>query len=652
MGRSEKPEEVPLLEDHQEPPDRFEERAGHATHRCTDPAMVLVFLVAFGYWCYICNYARENGDIRRLYHGYNFTGGLCGVDDEANAFLYWCKPSSMELPGVVQGIDLAHPICIESCPTSTETSHNCYESHTTAPRVVLDSSGSYQETVTYNFKQEPDYPSKVFARGYCMPEEDGLRKMIMSKLEDSYAYRLLLEAREIENAWMPIMMAGVFAFICGILYLCVLHKVARCFVYVSLAVCVLLPMAAGVNLILVSFGEGFDGVPHTGVSWYNRLLGIALVLVGVIFAVIAFCAKRSIDIAIGCIQAGTECIFAMPSLLLEPVLACAMKVIIVVSMFWGFLHLMSCGEVHRASLASYVALNSLGEPKGIARSFTYEDGELYYMCYYLFMIFWASSFCSAMSQFVLAYSVQLWYFTPYAGSGKPDVPSQPLVRGFWVGCRYHLGTILFGSLLVAICEIFQVIFKFIAKQAKDDGNAILKVIASCLACCVGCIKKCVEFINKNAYMDVAINSTNFCPAAKHALQVIVSSAAAIAILNGATWIVTIAGVGSIVSGSVAMTYFMVTRVPMFSETDSDLYVQDPVLVCIIAGLLSTIVALTFMKVFGMASDTIIFCFAVDSKRREKGEGSGARYAPETLNNLISKYGDDTKEKRPTESAAD
>ena len=46
------------------------------------------------------------------------------------------------------------------------------------------------------------------------------------------------------------------------------------------------------------------------------------------------------------------------------------------------------------------------------------------------------------------------------------------------------------------------------------------------------LRRCLEFLNKNAYMDVAIRSTWFCTAARNALKMIMQEAALMSLLNG------------------------------------------------------------------------------------------------------------------------
>merc|ERR1712178_517792 len=144
-------------------------------------------------------------------------------------------------------------------------------------------------------------------------------------------------------------------------------------------------------------------------------------------------------------------------------------------------------------------------------------------------------------------SVQLWYFTPIINDRK-DAPTFPLLRGYYIGTCFHLGSLAFGSLVVTLLSVVRLGFGTLAQAAEGEGNPCLLVLAKCLFCCVSCYERCIEFLNKNAYMDIAINSTTFCTAAQNALQIIGSEISAVAFLNGATWIFKIAGY-ALITGS-------------------------------------------------------------------------------------------------------
>jgi len=288
------------------------------------------------------------------------------------------------------------------------------------------------------------------------------------------------------------------------------------------------------------------------------------------------------------------------------------------------------------SVEEYAAVASLNDVNGVFRTFTYTEDQLQLLAYYLLMMFWLWELVTATSQFVLAYAVQRWYFTPYGeDGGKDGLVFCPIARGYGVAFLFHLGSFAFGSFLVAVTRLLRVIMSFIAKQARDQGNAVGAAAASCCTCCLTCFQKTIEFLNKNAYIDIAVNSNGFCHGARNALWTIAHNLPAIGILNGATWIIQLACIGSITSFSTWMVYLGLTQLDYFNNPTSKNYVQDKIPALIAAGFISFAVAFSFMNVFDMVADTILYCKAVEENRRAKGLlDARYQYAPSSLDRLI------------------
>jgi hypothetical protein len=360
--------------------------------------------------------------------------------------------------------------------------------------------------------------------------------------------------------------------------------------------------------------------------------------VGTVFLVITICCNEAIQIAIAVIKATAECMMTMRSLLIEPVITVLYKTAVFSALLSGFFLLLSCGTMTTSSLEQYAAMTTQGAPSGILRSFTYTENEYKFIWIYLFIIIWLMQLASATSQFVLAFIVKSWYFAPYEGDDKPNIPSCSLVKGYVTAWMYHLGSLAYGSFIITVLFFTRVVLNQIAKQAKGDGNAVLACVASALSCCVYCFQKCMEFINKNAYMDIACNSNNFCTAAYNAFWFIVKSMPEIAALNGACCIFVVAGTLGISSGCAYLCFISVGYFDAYTDPTSEWYVSDKVMVTVFGFVVALIVSYSFMTVFDMVADTILFCFAVEKKRRKCGGNNpldpSIQYAPQALDDLV------------------
>jgi|JI6StandDraft_1071083.scaffolds.fasta_scaffold22262_3 choline transporter-like protein 2/4/5 len=69
------------------------------------------------------------------------------------------------------------------------------------------------------------------------------------------------------------------------------------------------------------------------------------------------------------------------------------------------------------------------------------------MYYEIFGGFWTVFFVGGLTTFILGSSASIWYYSNDTSGNKPHSPiTTSIARAF----RYHLGSIAFGSLLLAL----------------------------------------------------------------------------------------------------------------------------------------------------------------------------------------------------------
>ena len=68
--------------------------------------------------------------------------------------------------------------------------------------------------------------------------------------------------------------------------------------------------------------------------------------------------------------------------------------------------------------------------------------------------------------------------------------------------RYHMGSIAFGSLIIAIMQMIKLAFEYFRRKYKKviPSNPLSKCILCCVGCCILCLDRVVRFITKNAYI--------------------------------------------------------------------------------------------------------------------------------------------------------
>ena len=102
---------------------------------------------------------------------------------------------------------------------------------------------------------------------------------------------------------------------------------------------------------------------------------------------------------------------------------------------------------------------------------------------------------------MISAAAALWYFTSTSdanGSGS-------ICKGMWWIIRYHLGTIAFGSFLIALVQLIRIIFEYYREKLEkaNKENAVVKCLLWTTSCCLDCLERFIKFISKNAYIQVS-----------------------------------------------------------------------------------------------------------------------------------------------------
>lgn len=232
----------------------------------------------------------------------------------------------------------------------------------------------------------------------------------------------------------------------------------------------------------------------------------------------------------------------------------------------------------------------------------------YFQAFNIFGFFWLAFFVSALGQMVLAQVFAQWYWT----MKKRTLPFFALTTAFYRTLRYHLGTLAFGSLIIAICRMIRVCLEYIDRKLKQYDNEFTKAIMCCLKCFFWCLEKFLKFINKNAYIMCAIHGKNFCASAKDAFMLLMRNIIRVFVLDKVTDFLFFLSKLLVTAGVGAVAYlFFATDVIHFMDNSKLNYGVVPVIVIMIATYL---IATLFFSVYSMAVDTLFLCFLEDCER--------------------------------------
>lgn len=157
-----------------------------------------------------------------------------------------------------------------------------------------------------------------------------------------------------------------------------------------------------------------------------------------------------------------------------------------------------------------------------------------------------------------------------------------------------------------------------------------------------------QFINKNAYIMVAITGKGYCWSAIHAISLILKNILRFATVNIIGSALLWLGKLTITAGA-AVVAFAMTDAPMYSDAEEhpDTALSSPILVIILSAVVAYFVAEVFLQVFDMGVDTILLCFCEDCEQH----GGTPAYAPPLLMEAIGKGEEYEKERAARKGGA-
>uniref|UniRef100_A0A3Q1FRG6 Choline transporter-like protein n=1 Tax=Acanthochromis polyacanthus TaxID=80966 RepID=A0A3Q1FRG6_9TELE len=251
--------------------------------------------------------------------------------------------------------------------------------------------------------------------------------------------------------------------------------------------------------------------------------------------------------------------------------------------------------------------------------------------YNVFLFFWCANFVTALGQMTLAGAFASYY---WAFVKPDDMPAFPVFSSLGRSLRYHTGTLAFGSLILSIIQIIRVLLEYLDHKLKGAQNKFAKFLLCCLKCCFWCLEKFIKFLNRNAYIMVAIYGKNFCTSARDAFLLLMRNMIRVAVLDKVTDFLLFLGKLLIVGlVGIFAFFFFSGRVKAFEDTAPHLhYYWVPILTLVVG---SYLIAHGFFSVYAMCVDTLFLCFLEDLERND-GSPERPYLMPESLRKVLNK----------------
>jgi hypothetical protein len=366
---------------------------------------------------------------------------------------------------------------------------------------------------------------------------------------------------------------------------------------------------AGVISGVGSYG-GYLSIPSTSASQshYDVYGYICFGLSG-LFLIITLCCCSRIRLAVAVCKAAGQFIVGVCTVMLVPIIQTAFTLAL-----WGACLVVM---VFLVSTANFTIAN----PTDYFTSVNYGDGGLIDLYIFIFSTLWSNALIGAIGIFVVASACCMWYYS----HGPGQELDFPVLRSYKMAFRYHFGSLAFGSLILAIVQFLELMVEAFKKQTEAAGgqNKLTECIINFLRCCLACVERIVEFINKTAYIQIAIRGKNFCYAAKDGFELVFSNILRYSIVSGVGSILMFIGKLLIALGTAGAFYLLILYYP-----GARINVLQPIYLLIIVFIMAYAVGMLFMSIYSLAMDTLLACFIVDESNAKAKGGKAPQYAPQ------------------------
>uniref|UniRef100_A0A8C7R7M0 Choline transporter-like protein n=1 Tax=Oncorhynchus mykiss TaxID=8022 RepID=A0A8C7R7M0_ONCMY len=608
---------------------------------CTDVVCCVVFVIFILGYIALGTVAWIHGDPRKVVYPTDSHGQFCGQQGTPNAnkaILFYFNILQCANPAVL--INLQCPttqLCVSKCPdrfaTYLDMQYN-YRYNKSYWEYYRQFCNGYCLTSSPSrlFSDCPSMivPSRPFLQR-CFPDfitrngtltvanktvfKDGLGKTrsVIDLRDAANGITSLLDAKEVgmkifedyANSWYWILIGLVITMV------------------VSLAFILLLRFTAGVLLWLIIFGV-------IAVVGYV----ISLSVIEAVIIIILIFLRRRVRIAIALLKEGSRAIGYIMSTLFYPIITFVLLAICIA--YWAVtaVFLASSGDAVYKVMSTpdkCVYANLTCDPETFSQTnvtkvcpgsqctFAFYGGESLYHRYIfvlqlcnLLVFLWLVNFTNALGQCTLAGAFASYY---WALRKPQDIPSCPLFSSFSRAVRYHTGSLAFGSLILAVVQMFRIVLEYLDHKLKGAHNAFARFLICCLKCCFWCLEHFIKFMNRNAYIMIAIYGKNFCTSAKDAFFLLMRNVVRVAVLDKVTDFLLFLG-KVLISGSVGVLafFFFTRKIPVIQEEVPSLNYYWVPLLTVIFG--SYLIAHGFFNVYAMCVDTLFLCFCEDLERND------------------------------------
>jgi len=590
-----------------------------ATHRgCTD-IIFLVLLMLFSVGVIAMGVVAGTssasiGGYRRIMNGAQVDGKICGVDGPWGAGaeyknVYFTDPSGVTASALnkqkLTGLQTA--LCVKECPDSGKK----FKARILPPGVTA-SKAAEQEGVEREFSAAYDTD---LVHNLCIPKD--------AKITGAQAFTRA--AAELSTSGGLLAISGILSLVYASLFLVIMYYCGGFLVWFAVfGTLASVGAVGGLFWYLSTRVKAGEVDSKTGLGPYTesdlanfKIAGIVAWVIAAILVIVTLFLRSRIQLAIKIMKQATVAISQVKTMLLVPIVKFVMISLFLIYWIATAVTYGSAGEMKPMSEDNQTkVINYLSVPVDTTGFVVSWDNSLYGMFFlHCFGLLWYAALFIAIGHFVMAAATSQWYFAPVENGEKKL--NGPVGTGFMWAFRYHIGTLAFGSFLVAVFETIRIIVEYFSRKAEKQSknNSAVKAITCMLRCCACMMERCIKYCTSQAYIFTAIFGAPLCAAASKFIQFAAANPARIAAVHGLGGIILFLGKVFIVACAAASSYGIMIYVDPWKSEVKTMYIP-----LLLVTVLSYFVASVFMQVYSSTMDTIIMCFIADEQMSKNGGG--------------------------------
>jgi hypothetical protein len=622
---------------------------------CTDVPFCILFLAYWiAMWVLFGTAISDGADINRLKYAWvtkaadsqstvvqNTFNNICGTgENEGRPLAAWPDP--------VNSFDLK--VCLTSCEHTIGT--------TAHPFMVDYSAGT----------GDRGYKTNEYLESYCFPDFEEFPSGLSDRFDtfreqfDSGKEVFQRYVNDFSVAWDVILFAGFFALILGYVYTYAITKFARCMVYTSFILILVGGAFLGIQLLQRAAKVRDTSPTEADQAKAMEILGGIALGATFLFFIILVLLRNRINIAIECVKEASRAVGDMKTIFFIPVLMFMFAALFFVFWIYGALFYFSVPDENQAKpipfsgditnqfanvaaagdadpmFTNYGEYTAFDSPTIELQEIDIDSASKKTLGAHFFFLLWVMQFIVYLTFLVIAGSIADWYFTrrdeegnKKRGDENDELSDTPVRDALIRSIRYHLGTVAFGSLILAIVQFIRAVVAWLEAQSQEQNNRVQKAIFCCVQCCLKCVQYILDKLSKNAFVFTAIYGDAFCPGAVGAFSLVWRNLIRVAAVSVVSEYLLTLGkimIALLTTGVSAMVILVFGL---------DKQMSTMMLPIIFIFIESYVIASLFMAVYDTAIDTIFLCFLID----EEANKDGQMFASEELKQLVDSYAEES-----------